>query len=805
MASPAAGKPSVFRFGTFELDAAAGELRKSGIPLKLHPQPFRVLLLLTERPGEVVTREEIQDCLWGNNTFVDFDRGINFCIRQIRATLADDAENPRYIETIPRRGYRFIATNGLFVAPKRSSPVTHAPVGAPEPAPEPRPTEVARGGEAAFKPDIHVVPSRIEPAEVQWIRKIPLTAVAVVLGAIVLAAAWGIFHVRGLRKLTEKDTVLLADFSNTTGDPVFDDALKQGLAVQLSQSPFLNILSDGTVQDTLKLMGRSPDERLTPRLAREVCRRTGNKAYFAGSIANLNSQYVIGLNLVNCETDSVLAREQVTANGKERVLKALDDAATRLRQKAGESLATLQKFDMPIEQATTSSLEALEAYSVGRRKMINGDPAGALAFFGHALQLDPDFAMAYSSLSTSYGKLGEDSLAGENAKKAYELRDRVSEREEFYIDSHYDYFCTGNLSKAREVYELWAATYPRDSVPVGNLGAIDRDLGNLEERLSDNLKAVQLGADGSEAYSSLASSYLALGRLDKAQEVIEEAQAKNLDSYTMRMTEYEIAFLQGDRAAMTKEVVWAMGKMGIEDRFLGAEALRAAYFGHMREARELWKRANQSAGLNDQKDAAAESELALALAEANFGNVALARKAVETALGQSKAETVEMNAGIVLAISGDSARAQEAANGIEKRVSENTIVQGIAIPKLRAAIEIRRGNAAKAIELLQPVAPYELGSVDGMYSAYLRGLAYLQLRDGAKAAGEFQRILGHRGVVLNRPIGMLAHLQLARAYAMQKDTGKARAEYQDLIALLKDADSDFGPLSAAKTENAKLN
>jgi DNA-binding winged helix-turn-helix (wHTH) protein len=798
MASPAPTLP-VIHFGAFELDAGRSELRKAGISVKIHPQPFRVLVLLAERPGQIVTRQEIQHCLWADNTFVDYERGINFCVNQIRGALGDDADSPRYVETLPRRGYRFIASVTRTVTAKHPTPITHISVR------DDLSEVVARNGSGpAAVHDIHVMPPPVPLIPAAGVSRSAKATVAALFVMAILAAA-SILYLRRPPKLTEKDTVVLADFSNSTGDPVFDDALKQALAVELSQSPFLNVLPEQRVGDTLKLMGRSPDSRLTPEIARQLCQRAGSKAYFRGSIVSLGSQYVIGLDVVNCQTGDSLAKEQVTANQKEQVLNALASAATTLRKTVGESLPTVQKFDTPIEQATTPSLQALKAFSMGRTAVLrDGDPGAGVLWFKQAIQLDPNFATAYAALANAYAKLGEGSLAAENATKAYQLREHVSEREKFLIETHYHYLVTGDLRTARQVYELWALTYPRDSVAVGNLGAIYRVLGQPEKRLATNLKALQRDSQEADSYNSVADSYLKLDRFEETKAELKEAEIKNLDTYRLRYTSYELAFVQNDASGMERQVNWAQGKPEIQDKFLDSQGSTEASVGHIKKARELWHRAAESALRNDRKEPAAGYHLALSSTEADFGNRDRARQEVAAASSLADGHDEQISAAAILARTGDFHSAGKMADDLVKQYPQDTIVNSIAVPTIRAGIAINRNEPAKAIEFLETVLPYELGEADALHSAYLRGLAHLQLRQGSEAAAEFQKILEHRGVVLNDPIGALAHLQMARAYVLQADTAKARAAYQDFLTLWKDADPDIPILIAAKSEYTKL-
>jgi tetratricopeptide (TPR) repeat protein/predicted Ser/Thr protein kinase len=610
--------------------------------------------------------------------------------------------------------------------------------------------------------------------------------------------------------LTEKDTIVLADFANTTGDPVFDDTLRQGLAVQLEQSPFLSLISEQRIQQTLRLMGQSPDARLTPEIARDLCQRTESAAVLDGSIASLGNQYVLGLKAMNCHTGDSLAQEQVTTEGKEGVLKALGEAAAKIRQKLGESLSTVQKFDTPLAQVTTRSLEALQAYSLGRTMITNKtDYAAAVPFFQRAIRLDPNFALAYASLGVGYSTLGETILGAENMRKAYELREHVSEREKLYIESHYYDFVTGNLEMARQAYELWGQTYPRDDIPPTDLGIIYRSLGQYDKALLEAREALRLDPDALN-YANVVRSYVYLNRLEEARTAAEEAQTKNLDSPRLRLRLYPIAFLQGDAAGMAQQVAWAAGKPGVEDLFLYTESDTASYSGRLGKARELSRRAVASAERSEERETAAGYEAGTALWEALFGNATEARQRAAGALVLSTGRDVQYGAALALALVGDSARAQALTDDLGKRFPEDTIVQFNYLPTIRAQLALSRHDSSKAIGVLQAAAPYELGTPGSsafrptLYPVYVRGEAYHTGNRGSESAAEFQKILDHRGVVVNEPIGALAHLGLARAYAMAGDTSKARTAYQDFFALWKEADPDIPILQQAKAEYAHL-
>jgi eukaryotic-like serine/threonine-protein kinase len=632
------------------------------------------------------------------------------------------------------------------------------------------------------------------------LRWVLAVATIVTLG---LAIGGWLFFSRKAHALTDKDAIVLADFTNTTGDAVFDGTLRQGLTVQLEQSPFLSLISEQRIQQTLRLMGQPADARLTPEIARDLCQRTQSAAVLECSIANLGSQYVLGLKAVNCSTGDALAEEQERATGKEQVLAAMDKAAVKLRAKLGESLSTVQKFDTPLKEATTPSLEALQAYSLGWESIDEADYAAAVRFSQRAIRLDPNFAMAYALLGTSYRNLGENSLAAENTRKAYDLRERVSEREKFYIESHYHDHVTGDLEKARQAYELWAQTYPRDVTPPINLGANYAALGQYDKSLVEKLEVLRLDPANGQEYASVAFAYLTLNRLEEAQATVEEAQAKKLDAPYLHLLAYQLAFLQNDAAGMGQQLAWSAGKPGLEAVLLGYEADTAAYSGRLGKAREFSRRAVASAEREEEKETAAAYEAEAALREGLLGNAAEARKSAAAALALSNGNYA---AALALALAGDAARAQTRADDLAERFPENTLMQFNYLPTIHAQLALNRKDSRKAIEVLKAAAPYELGDVDGagLFPVYVRGEAYLAEHQGAQAAAELQKILDHRGIVLNEPTGALAHLQIGRAYAMQGDTAKARAAYQDFLTLWKDADPDIPILKEAKAEYAKL-
>ena len=604
--------------------------------------------------------------------------------------------------------------------------------------------------------------------------------------------------------LTEKDTIVLADFDNKTGDALFDDTLKQGLFVQLEQSPFLELVSENKVNQTLKLMGRPAGEHLTPEVAREVCQRTGSKAMLTGSIAGIGSQYVIGLKAVNCDTGDVLAGAQEQAAGKEAVLKSLDAAAVSLRGKLGESLGSVQKYATPVAEATTTSLEALRAYSLGlKTRSTKGDTA-ALPLFKRAVELDPKFAMAYRSLAVVYSSLSEIGRASENARKAYDLREKVSERERFSIEGYYYIVATGELEKAAQTYELWRQTYPRDFIPHGNLAYVYNNLGNMERNLEESREAMQLEPNAVTNYQNLAAGYMLVNRLDEAEAILKQAEDRKLESEGLNSVRYEIAFLKGDTAEMQQLVSAAMGKPGAEDLLLAAQADTEGWHGKLKNSRELAHRAMDSAEHNDAKETAASEEISAAVREVESENRAQARSEANAALKLAPNHDVRIGAAYVIARAGDTADAEKLAAELDKTYPLDTLVQRYWLPTIRAAVAMERQDPNKAIELLKAASAIELSGIGNLNPAYVRGEAYLKLHNGQAAATEFQKLIDHRGTVGNVLLGALARLQLGRAYAMQGDTGKAKAAYQEFLGIWKDADPDLPILKEAKAEFAKL-
>jgi eukaryotic-like serine/threonine-protein kinase len=633
------------------------------------------------------------------------------------------------------------------------------------------------------------------------------------LVALSLALGRGVFtpSVQSSAALGEAGRLLIADVTNTTGEPVFDDTLKQAVAVELGQSPLLDILSEARIRSTLKLMSKPADTKITTDVAREVCQRSGSRTYIAGSILSLGTEYVIGLNAVNCQTGDTLAQEQATAENKEHVLKAVDEASTKLRQRLGESLSTIQKFDIPLEQATTPSLEALKAYSLGNTARDRKGDAAALAFFNRAIELDPDFALAYDALGISYSNLDEPGHASENIAKAYVKRDRASERERFEIAADYSQMVTGELEKANEICELWAQAYPRDEYPHDLLGVNYEFLGKYEKAVTEMSEAIRLNPDGVVLRSNLMEAQIALNRLDEAKTTYQLALARNLDHPYLHADRYGIAFLENDTAEMGRQISWAAGQPGGEDLLLSLESDSRAFSGMLRKAREDSRRAIEFATRTGQKETAALWQMNNALREVEFGNLGRARQETRAALSLASTRDVQILAALTLARAGDSAAAQAIADDLAARFPLNLVVNRYWLPTIRAAIEIDRGNAARTLDILSGAGSYEFGYPDPqigigrmLYPVYVRGEAYLLLNRGNEAVAEFRKITDNRSLVGNYPLGALAHLGLARGYARALDNSQSRAAYQQFLALWKDADPDIPVLKQARAEYAKL-
>jgi len=775
----------VLRFGAFELDREAQQLRRAGVLLRIQPQPFKMLAVLASRAGQVVTREEVRYELWGDETFVDFEQGLNYCVRQIRSVLGDEAQTPRYVETVPRRGYRFIA-----------------PVDGLE---ENRLEEVKTKGADAGKKG----------------RRFWIMLGAGAFGVMILGVGAYIGRVRSQRRLSASDTIVLADFANSTGDAVFDDTLKTALNVALGESPFLHVLSPNKVEAALKRMTRPEDAKLTPEVAREVCQRAGSKAYIAGSIARLGSQYVVSVEAVNCETGDTLAEEQVAASSKEKVLDSLGHAASKLRGKLGESLATVQKYDVKLREATTPSLEALKADTLGEKFLYQGDPASAPPYFERALELDPNFAMADMQLGIAYLSMSKPTRAREYISKAFALRERTGAREKLQIEAAYYGHVTGELDKAIQALQEVVEVYKHSSSYNG-LAFLYASTGQYEKSAEAARMVLALDADRNFGYLNLVSDEIALGNFSEARKVIEDAQRHGLDRSGPHSWLYELAFLKRDAAGMAEQEKWFASQRSEENYGLALEADSEAYAGHLSRARELTRAAGDSAMRAKNKEIAAGYQANGALQEAAFGNSAMAQRAAVEALRLAPGDPgVTVQAALALAMAGESGQAETLARELNKGFPLDTQMQLLGVPVIEAELQLGRRQPEAAVKTLQGGLTIEYANtsfstmnISCLYPTYIRGEAYLAAGQGAAAAGEFQKIIDHSGVVGNCWTGALARLGVARANALQSRMGRGadaeaalgrgRAAYQDFFTLWKDADPGIPIVKEAKAEYGKL-
>lgn len=763
----------LYEFGPFRVDAEKETLLRAGEPVALTPKTFQILLVLVRHSQEIVTKDDLLKAVWPD-TFVE-EANLSRTIFMLRKALGESSQDHKYILTVPGRGYR-LAENVQLVADQEFSLV------------------------AAKHQTIEVQVSDKRS------RKLAIAA-AMVLVLAAGAVTWRFFRHRPV--LSAKDTVVLADFANATGDKVFDDTLREGMAVQLGQSPYLSLVSDQRIQHTLGLMGVAPDAKLTPELARQICARTGSAAVLEGSIASVGSQYVLNLRATNCTTGETLDEEMAQAARKEDVLNALSQMASIFRKRIGESLQTVDQHSTPLADATTSSLEALEAYTTGWRLQFANGATASMPFFKRAVEIDPNFAMAHAALGRIYQDLDESDLSAESLSRAWELRERTSDREKFFITANYQALVTGNMEEARQTCETWARTYPRDPIPTTMLsGYVNKVAGRYEVALDWARKSIRLDPDFVVGYYNLGVDNMYLNRLDEAENALRLATGRGLAWDESFMLAYDVAFLKDNRAAMEQTSAKARQRTGSEGWISNKEAFALAYDGRLREARSATNRAVAFSEHAAQPERAALWQAGAAVREALYGNAAEARQRAAAALKLSRNREVEYGAAFAFAKSGEMAWAEALAGDIEKRFPEDTAVRFSYLPVLRAIFALHHNDPAKAIDILQNAVPYETGTprllVGAMYPVYLRGEALLAEKRGSAAAAEFQKILDHRGVVVSDPVGALARLELGRAYRMTGDKAKAKAAYEDFLVLWRNADADVPLLIETKKEAREI-
>jgi len=776
-AIPGARGKELYQFGPFRMDPEKGVLSRAGEPVPLTPKTFHVLLVLVRHNKEVVTKDDLMKSVWPD-TFVE-EANLSRNIFMLRKALGE-TEQDRYIVTVPGRGYRLAEDVEIVPTEKEISVV------------------------AASHSRVQVEVRETKPWG--WIAAGSLVAIALAF------PGWWMTHRRPV--LTEKDSVLIADFANATGDPVFDATLRQGFAVQLEQSPYLSLVSEERVHRALTMMGKNGEAKVSGETAREVCERTGGAAVLEGSIASLGSEYVLGLRARNCRTGEVLDEQQVQSAKKEDVLQALTQMASRFRTRIGESLRSVQEHNTPLEEATTTSLEALKAYSAGTEFATTKGFAGGIPLLQHAIELDPKFALAHSTLGLWYSSMGESVLSMQEATRAYELRERASERERYFIDSSYARNMTGNLEKDYGILDAWAREYPRDTYPHALLsGMATQGTGRYERSLEEAKKAVAIDPELGPPRVNFAFSYLYLGKLEEAEAAAEEATKHILELPELYLVRYHVACLRNDPAGMDRAAEAGSASAGGKDWMTHAQALAAAHGGELVRARKLSQQAIAVALQSGQKERAANYLAAEGVYEAVYGNADAAKRDAEAALKLSSGRDVEYSAGFALALAGEYARTQELANDLEKRFQEDTFVRFSYLPTLRGLLALHKNDTAKALDALAPAIPQELAQTGisffaffgNLYPAYVRGEAYMGAKRYAEAIAEYRKLVDHPGIVLSDPMGMMARLQLARAYMASGDRANAAATYKQLMEAWSGADADLARVKAAGEEYAKLN
>jgi eukaryotic-like serine/threonine-protein kinase len=793
-------RAKIVRFGLFEVDVVEGKLTKSGSRIRLQEQPFRILVLLLEHAGQLVTRDAIRQELWAQDTFVEFDRALNTAVGKLRAALSDSAENPRFLETIPRKGYRFISPVTITQPEQRTAaaaePATTRMPGVS--VPENKPSD----------PILSVAAPRVSaPPVFPATRPRPWLLIALIATVLLAAAGIGVYWYqhRNSFRITPKDTVVLADFANTTGEAVFDDSLRQALEVGLQQSPSVNVLSDRKVGRILKQMGRPPEERMTGRTAVEVCQRANSKVTVQGSIASLGATYLIGLAAIRCDDGELLANEQLQAKRKEDVVDVLGQATSHLRARLGESLPSIQKFNAPLEQATTASLDALKAYSLALSTWDKKGDRDSLPFFKQAVDLDPTFAMAYGGLATVYRNLSETKLARENAAKAYELRNRVTESERATIEGRYYAYVTGELEKAAQVHILEVQNY-QSAGAYNHLAIDDGELGLYETSAEDFRKALTIDSTRAATYSNLATDLLALNRLDDVAAVLVDASQRKLQTKDLLQVGYWVAFVRGDSSQMQRLVELSSEVQGAKPLLLTEQGNTEAYYGHFDKARALAREAANLMEHDADKESAAVCLAQAAVWNAEVGSYAHARELLAQAQKLSSGQDVITLAALAMARMGNDKQAESLSRGLDNDWPSGTYVQKYWLPLIRAEIHLQKRIPSKAIyDLTAVVPPLEFASppafpVATLYPTFVRGQAYLAEGDGRNALNEFRKLAEHRSFMVNSLLWPLSQLALARAYAETGDLDKARQSCAEFLQLWKDADPDLAVRTDAQAK-----
>ena len=785
----------LYEFGPFTVDPADRVASRDGTALAMTPKVFDTLVYLIRNRGRLLSKDELLKGIWPDAFVEEVNLAVN--ISTLRKLFGEGPQDGRYIVTVPGSGYRFVAEVSVMIDEQESIKpgekilANTDSVGSANQLDQPATTAASHSPTSIEKSSPH--------RNNIWIGA---AAAATALVALIFLYTLRRPHISP--GLTAQDFILLADFENSSGESVLDDTLKEGVAVNLGQSPFLNLVVNDRVRETLRFMGRSPDERIESVLAREICQRTGAKAMVSGTVSRLGTAYVVAIEAANCADGTTIAREQVEAKNKETLLPALSRATAKLRGKLGESLGSVEQFGVPIEQATTPSLEALKSYSIGMEQHRRGAEKDAIPFFSHALELDPNFAMALARRGAAYNNLGETTAASEDFRKAYALRANLSEREKLYLTVRFQDATTSDTTKSIETYELWGRLYPRDLQPFDGLAARYQIVGDYEKALTAGLQALQLNPDDYVPYANLAATYEALGRFDEAKRICEQAASVKRDSsYTHRVL-YEIAFLHNDKATMQHEVSIAAGT-DREDEMLSDEAFALSSIGKLRQARQLFQRVWSDYERKGLHDHAAYLIAQEGLIEADYGNYAEAKTLADKSISLAEGIDARSTVAEVLSLSKQQAEARAIADDLRKRFAQHAPLNSATIPTVLAAAAIQDGNPKKGLELLEQAKPYDLSEFSNLAPAYIRGQAFLQSRSGTEAVVEFHKLLDHEGINAASPRHALAELGLARSYAIQGENEKASTTYKQFLSRWAEADSDIPILRQAKSELARLN
>jgi eukaryotic-like serine/threonine-protein kinase len=770
----------LYEFGPFRLDPEKRILLRDDKPVALQMKTFETLLALVRNSQQVVLKEDLLKMVWPH-TFVE-ESNLTQNIFVLRKTLGNGAGERRYIATIPGRGYQFlekvrtVPEEEVLVAGRVRSRV----------AGEENPVSQAR------------LPAGHPGVANRW--KWGIAG----LIASALATIFGTLYLPHKPKINDKDTIMLAEFVNTTGDSVFDGALRQGLASEMEQSPFFNLLSDRRIAQTLTLMTKPKSTSLTSDIAREVCQRSNSTALIEGTISQVGTRYLLTLKATNCASGDLLASSSHQVGDKSHILDALGKSASDMREKLGEASATRRKYDVPLQNVTTASLEALQAYSLGQHALYAlHDGFKAASFYQRAIDLDPNFAMAYARLGVADFNSGELTRASENIERSYALRDRVSELEKLFIEAHHADIVTGELEQARKIYELWSQMYPRDSTPLNSLGVICGWLGYYDQSLRAYQAALELDSFDKTVNSNLVITLIRLGRLEQAKTTATNLLVHYPDDPVVHGLLYDIHFLEHDIAAMRQDVAWHTGRAGWEDSVLHREAKTAAYNGHLAQSLDFVRQAVHSAETADRTEVAALYEAEEGVEQALVGNSVRARKLTREALGLAKNNDVEATAALALALDNETSISIQLVSEVARQSLKYAPMQLGVLAEIRAAAALPHAPQ-KAVEILTAAIPYEFGGDPKLYPAYFRGYAYIAMKNGPAAVQEFQKVIDHPGIMVNDIVASLAHLGLARAYIAAGEPKEAKSEYENFLALWKDADPDIPILKQAKAEYAKL-